>query len=154
MVHDIEAGGRGDNGRGKEVVTAAGRDVDYTPRPWAVECEPRTKRISGPEIWSGGVLVAKIPGIGEFDYENAAFIVKACNAYDGLLARAEMAREMAEALKRLSRWRNEAHEYDEDMGHEMRDFDVETVVMMEAYAGEIIKKWDALLSTTEGRGKP
>ena len=39
-----------------------------------------------------------------------------------------------DALKYISTWRKEAHDYDADMGHPARDFDDETVSEIEAYA--------------------
>jgi len=57
-------------------------DKKHTPIPWTVESEPRTRKLSGDEIWSDGILVAKMAGLAKFDFDNADLIVTAVNAYD------------------------------------------------------------------------
>ncbi len=41
---------------------------------------------------------------------------------------------LREALKRIANYREEAHAYDDDMGHLRRCFDIEAVMFMEAIA--------------------
>ena len=72
-----------------------------TPLPWKVDETPSTKRISGYEIWAGGVLVAKMPGLANFDSANANFIVKACNAYDSNQATIRELVDILETCKRF-----------------------------------------------------
>lgn len=52
-----------------------------------------------------------------------------------LLSKKEQAySEMKDALEEVAHWRERCHDYDKDVGFPLRDFDEETVVMMEGMA--------------------
>uniref|UniRef100_A0A6M3J798 Uncharacterized protein n=1 Tax=viral metagenome TaxID=1070528 RepID=A0A6M3J798_9ZZZZ len=55
-------------------------------------------------------------------------------------ARAAKAAVFQAALREISRWRESCHEYDEDMGHDPRSFDEETVATIERFAAEELKR--------------
>jgi hypothetical protein len=54
-------------------------------------------------------------------------------------ARDEAAR-LREALSEISCWRKGCHEYDEDMGHPLRDMDEGEIEAIEKYAGRILQE--------------
>ena len=51
--------------------------------------------------------------------------------------------ELEAALQTISTWRKDCHAYDADMGHELRDFDIEDVKMLEIVARAALKGGDA-----------
>lgn len=62
--------------------------------------------------------------------------------YDSELNR--LRRDLAQAatdLQYISKWREECHEHDADMGYTPRDFDEDTVKLIEKYAKDAAKKY-------------
>lgn len=47
-----------------------------------------------------------------------------------------------EALLEVSRWREDCHEHDEDMGHPLRDWDEEQIEAIEKYASRVLGEGD------------
>ncbi|MDP2952895.1 MAG: hypothetical protein Q8O76_06235 [Chloroflexota bacterium] len=59
--------------------------TEHTPTPWVVDAKPIMGN-SGPAIRTVGRHIARMGWNDEEDKANAAFIVRAVNSHDGLLA--------------------------------------------------------------------
>jgi hypothetical protein len=53
---------------------------------------------------------------------------------------------LAEAMQSIATWRKAAHDYDEDVGNDPRDFDVSDVQAMEITAERALNRYRAALA--------
>lgn len=58
-----------------------------------------------------------------------------------LKAQSNRIEKLRGVLKKITRWREDAHDYDDDMDQPPRDFDVEDVMAIESFAQSQLE-WD------------
>jgi hypothetical protein len=77
--------------------------TQHTPTPWKTETPKGWEQKGLTAIWSDGVMVATCGRQGtQEQQDNAAFIVRACNSHDALVAALEIAVERLESVQAIS----------------------------------------------------